>query len=129
MWWLCLENVISKVIDNHLFKRRYAKYHAHVYFAAETLEQARELCARARERFGVPIGRVHQKPVGPHPRWSCQIAFDDSQFADLIDWLEQNRRGLTILVHGLTGNDLADHTDHASWLGEPAVLRLSALTG
>jgi DOPA 4,5-dioxygenase len=32
---------------------------------------------------------------------------------------------LTILVHGLTGEDLADHTEHASWLGEPAELDLS----
>ena len=108
-------------------KNIYSKYHAHVYFGAETLEQGRDLCERAGKRFGVSIGRVHQRPVGPHPDWSCQIAFDASQFADLIDWLERNRGGLTILVHGLTGNDLADHTDHAAWLGEPAVLDLSAL--
>ena len=109
-------------------KNIYAKYHAHVYFGAATVDHARALCARAGERFDVSVGRVHRKPVGPHPDWSCQIAFDASQFADLIDWLERHRNGLTILVHGLTGNDLADHTDHAAWLGEPAVLDLSALS-
>ena len=33
--------------------------------------------------------------------------------------------GLTVLVHGLTGDDLADHTEHAAWLGEPVELDLS----
>ena len=107
----------------------YSNYHAHVYFGAETLEHARTLCEQAGERFGVRIGRVHQKPVGPHPHWSCQIAFDASQFEDLVEWLEVNRDGLTILVHGLTGDDLADHTEHAAWLGEPAELDLSGLRG
>ena len=27
----------------------------------------------ARARFGVPIGRFHTAPVGPHPRGSCQL--------------------------------------------------------
>ena len=103
----------------------YPNYHAHVYFDQATLEAARTLCADAGERFGVSVGRVHEKRVGPHPRWSCQLAFDASQFEELIPWLDQNRKGLSVLVHGLTGNDLADHTDHASWLGEPVELNLS----
>lgn len=103
----------------------YSKYHAHVYFDAASVGQAQQLCEGAAERFGAQMGRVHQKLVGPHPRWSCQLAFDASQFDALIAWLEANRAGLTVLVHGLTGNDLEDHTAHASWLGEPAVLDLS----
>ena len=31
---------------------------------------------------------------------------------------------LTVFVHGLTGDDLEDHTTHASWLGKPAKLNL-----
>ena len=42
-------------------------YHAHVYFDADTVETARALCEAARDRFGVVMGRVHEKPVGPHP--------------------------------------------------------------
>lgn len=42
-------------------------YHAHVYFDATTLEQARALCEEAARRFAVTMGRVHQQPVGPHP--------------------------------------------------------------
>ena len=43
------------------------KYHAHVYFDRDTLGYARELCAEAGERFGIQVGRVHERPVGPQP--------------------------------------------------------------
>ena len=103
----------------------YTKYHAHVYFDQNTLEQARSVCDLAGEMFDVAVGRMHQKPVGPHPFWSCQLAFDAGEFDSLIPWLDQQRGELDVLVHGLTGNDLEDHTTHASWLGEPAELDIS----
>ena len=99
-------------------------YHAHVYFDAQTVDRARRLCEDARTQCGVAVGRVHEKLVGPHPRWSCQLAFDSKQFDALIAWLIEHRGGLTIFVHGLTGDDLEDHTTHASWLGKPAKLNL-----
>jgi DOPA 4,5-dioxygenase len=102
------------------------RYHAHVYFDAGTLEQARALCEQAAQRFGVAMGRVHQKPVGPHPHWSCQLSFDSKQFGGLIPWLDAHRGGLDILVHPSTGHALDDHTIHASWLGTPAALNLAA---
>ncbi|NEO82663.1 MAG: DOPA 4,5-dioxygenase family protein [Spirulina sp. SIO3F2] len=103
----------------------YDHYHAHVYFDENSVTAATALCQDAGERFGVKVGRVHQKPVGPHPRWSCQLTFDKSQFDRLIPWLESQRGDLTVLVHALTGNDLDDHTKHASWLGDPVPLKLS----
>ena len=105
-------------------RKIHLNYHAHVYFCHGTEEQATSLCVSAGELFDVKIGQVHKKLVGPHPHWSCQIAFDSSQFDALIEWLEQNRNGLNILVHGLTGDDLEDHTTHAYWLGNPSMLNL-----
>jgi DOPA 4,5-dioxygenase len=102
-------------------------YHAHVYFDESTLDQARRLTEEAGRQFDVKLGRLHEKPVGPHPNWSRQISFDAGNYRDLIAWLDERRDGLTILVHGVTGDDIADHTDHAWWLGEPAVLDLRAL--
>src|SRR5262245_47789666 len=96
------------------------KYHAHVYFGEGTVEQARALCEQAAQRFGAVMGRVHQKLVGPHPHWSCQLAFDSTQFDALVPWLDANRGGLDILVHGQTGNSLQDHTEYAYWLGTPS---------
>lgn len=103
----------------------YSCYHAHVYFDSSTLARAAVFCDRAGKQFGVQIGRVHEKLVGPHTRWSCQIAFDATQFDRLIPWLDQQREGLSILVHGITGNDLEDHTTHATWLGDSVPLNLA----
>jgi aromatic ring-cleaving dioxygenase len=99
-------------------------YHAHVYFDKQSADNARNLCDQADNNFDVVVGRFHQKLIGPHPQWSCQIAFNQSEFDGLIPWLDKNRKGLTILVHGSTGNDLKDHTDYAYWLGESVELNL-----
>lgn len=106
---------------------RFPAYHAHVYFDAQTLDHARELCERTRDRFGIEMGRVHEKLVGPHPEWSCQLAFSNNQFDGVVGFLDQGRQGLTILVHGLSDDVIADHTDGAAWLGEPATLNIDFL--
>ncbi|WP_027967262.1 DOPA 4,5-dioxygenase family protein [Halomonas halocynthiae] len=104
-------------------------YHAHVYFEQATLPLATSLCEQAGEKFGLKVGRVHQKNVGPHPKWSCQITFGTKHFDQLVPWLEQNREGLSILIHALTGNDLEDHTIYAYWLGDSLELDLSMFRG
>ena len=45
-------------------------FHAHVYYDATSLERARRVCETLRDTFTIPMGRMHEKPVGPHPRWS-----------------------------------------------------------
>lgn len=99
-------------------------YHAHVYFNESTVEQAEALCTAAAQSFAVEMGRVHRKPIGPHPMWSCQLAFAPEVFGEVIPWLALNRNGLTIFVHPNTGNDLADHRDHAIWMGTVEPLNL-----
>lgn len=44
-------------------------YHAHVYFDESTIEPAKALCEEAGKRFGVTVGRMHHRPIGPHPCW------------------------------------------------------------
>jgi DOPA 4,5-dioxygenase len=95
----------------------HAAYHAHVYFDAGTMEQARALCEEAGRLFKVSVGRVHAKLVGPHPRWSCQLAFSAAEFDRVVPWLDARRQGLDVFVHGLSGDALKDHTDYAYWLG------------
>lgn len=104
---------------------KHDNYHAHVYFEPETLLFATDLCKKAAELFGLSVGRVHQRNVGPHPAWSCQISFSSNDFEQFIPWLDGNREDLTVLVHGLTGDNLKDHTDYAYWLGDAAQLNLS----
>jgi DOPA 4,5-dioxygenase len=86
------------------------------------MQAATRLTEEDARRFDVKLGRLHQKPVGPHPQWSRQIDFEARTYPDLIEWLDAHRQGLTILVHGDTGDDLVDHTTHAWWLGEPDTL-------
>lgn len=102
-------------------------YHAHVYFGPETVDEARALCEEAARLFKVQMGRVHEKNVGPHPQWSCQLAFAAHEFDKLIPWLDEHRGQLDVFVHGLTGDDIKDHTDYAYWLGREYELDLSAL--
>ena len=100
-------------------------YHAHVYFDADTVAQAKALVAEAGSRFDVQVGRVHEKLVGPHPRWSCQLAFSASEFDRIVPWLDEHRDGLDVFVHGLSGDALKDHTDYAYWLGNDWPLDLA----
>jgi DOPA 4,5-dioxygenase len=103
----------------------HSAYHAHVYFDATSVDQARALCAEAGRLFQVPVGRVHEREVGPHPRWSCQLAFDAATFDRIVPWLEAHRQGLDVFVHGLSGDALKDHTEYAYWLGDDWPLDLS----
>jgi DOPA 4,5-dioxygenase len=102
-------------------------YHAHVYYDAASREQARALSEAAGRNFKVVVGRMHDKPVGPHPRGSCQLAFAADQFASIIPWLILNRNGLTIFTHAETGDAIKDHTDHVLWLGNSEPIDLTAL--
>lgn len=102
-------------------------FHAHVYYDDSTFEQARALCEDARDRLGVEMGRMHRRPVGPHPRWSCQLAFAPERFGEVVPWLALNRAGLVVFVHPETGDAVRDHTEHALWMGEVVPLELSAL--
>jgi DOPA 4,5-dioxygenase len=105
------------------------EYHAHVYYdAPATRAKAEKLVQEAGEKFGVKIGRMHDKPVGPHPRGSCQLTVKVEQFAEVIPWLILHRQGLTIFAHPQTGNALRDHTEHVIWLGPSETLKLSALS-
>jgi DOPA 4,5-dioxygenase len=103
-------------------------FHAHVYFDAATLTQARALCEEAARRFALKLGRVHQQPVGPHPDWSCQLAFRPELFGEVVPWLALHRAGLVVFIHPVTGNDLVDHRDRAIWMGAVRPLDLSVLS-
>ena len=102
-------------------------WHAHVYYDAETKPQAAGLREAIEENFDIRMGRWRDRPVGPHPEWSYQIAFEPELFATLVPWLSQHREGLVVLVHPLTGDDLIDHRDYPIWLGEHRELDLDSL--
>ena len=100
-------------------------FHAHIYYDSEDVEIARQLAAAAQQRFSVPVGHFHLRPVGPHPRGSVQLTVPTDQFGEVAQFLAVNRGDLTIFAHANTGEDLADHTRHVIWFGPSEPLNLS----
>lgn len=106
---------------------RITEYHAHVYYRPETKAEAAALREGLGARFAVRLGRWHDALVGPHTASMYQVSFAPEEFARVTPWLMLNHGGLDVLIHPATGDDLADHTTHAAWLGQRLPLRLEAL--
>ena len=100
-------------------------FHAHIYFDPHQVEAARAFAEAAHELTGCAVGHFHEAPIGPHPRGSCQLSMKPSQFATFAPWAASQRGALTIFAHGLSGDDLADHTHHVVWFGPSEQLDLS----
>ncbi|KAF2436182.1 hypothetical protein EJ08DRAFT_229444 [Tothia fuscella] len=99
----------------------------HVYFLQSDEEQtafAKALWERIRREFPeLRIYKVWEKPIGPHPLGMFEVnVFTPEQFGAFIAWLVINRGPLSALVHPNTGDDLRDHTQMATWLGQPYLL-------
>ena len=103
-------------------------YHAHIYFGAETRDTAKTLQQTITDVFpDADMGRFHEKDVGPHPRWSYQVAFPLAMYAEIVPWLMMNRDGLTIFLHPESGDVIADHEQNAIWMGEMLPLNMEPL--
>lgn len=53
--------------------------------------------------------------------------FNPEQLGTLLSWFVANRGPCSVLIHPNTGNDVEDHTVHASWLGEKVPLDIDLL--
>ena len=93
-------------------------YHAHLYYGPENIGEAMKLASQASELFAIDVGHFHQRPVGPHPAWSCQLTVQADQFSQVIPWLALNRGSIDVFIHPETGEDLLDHTQYVMWLGK-----------
>lgn len=104
-------------------------WHAHVYFDAASRDRAWALREMVERELGslVELGRFHERPVGPHPMWSYQLALPAAHFSPVVSWLALNHDGLDVLIHPNTDDELRDHRDCALWLGRSHTLDLGAL--
>jgi len=100
-------------------------FHFHLYYEFKELEKARELTEKISKNFEVPIGKLWDRPVGPHPIGSCQVSVPVELFQELITWLLVHREGIDFFIHPVTGDDLIDHRDCAIWLGKSYPLDLT----
>lgn len=53
--------------------------------------------------------------------------FTVEQFGAFIPWLLVNRGPLSALIHPNTDDELRDHTQRATWMGQPVPLNLRGL--
>lgn len=113
-------------------------WHSHIYFDAASLPRAEALVTKLQAAFPpeetpVTYGRWHQKPVGPHPDWSVQIAYPHDWFATMMTALSLHQDGLVIFTHPNTGESnaaqLRDHRDHAIWMAAVRPLKLDIFAG
>lgn len=109
-----------------------APFHAHVYYQPKTRDRAaafRDRLVRAMEidkSTGLTfVGQMRDGKVGPHPDPQFEVHFLQSGLSAIVPLLQSS--GLTVLVHPLTQDDLADHTTLARWIGDPITLDLTTL--
>jgi DOPA 4,5-dioxygenase len=107
--------------------RASAPFHAHIYYSDGDRATAEAL----HEEFvaGRPlvlfVGQMTDRGVGPHPIPQYEVHFLENARAEVVAVIEAS--GLRALVHPLTDDDFADHTNLAFWIGEPVELDVSVL--
>ncbi|KAH7119148.1 DOPA-like domain-containing protein [Dendryphion nanum] len=104
-------------------------FDVHIYFLQTDAEETRfanELWERIRREFPeLRIYRVWDRPIGPHPVAMFEVnIFTPEQFGAFIPWLVINRGPLSALIHPNTDEEERDHTQRATWMGQPLPLSL-----
>ena len=131
---LCLQSVHGGASWLGLMARLYSVRFGDpppVYFEASSRDAAWALHETIAIEMAdrMEMGRFHEKPVGPHPMRSYQLAFPAASFSHVVGWLALNHGSLDVFVHPNTGDELRDHRDSALWLGKSHTLNLAALAG
>ncbi|KAJ1552000.1 hypothetical protein HK405_013093, partial [Cladochytrium tenue] len=132
-----LKNVsISPAASNEISKE-VKEFHFHIYWhtsdtsaRAAALNFRNEVLRLNREGFfvAVPLERVNEAPLGPHPMGSYEVWCPTEYFARTYQWMIANRPPLvSILVHLLSKEEVIDHTTRAIFLGPSAPLFIGAL--
>ncbi|KAK4556054.1 hypothetical protein LTR86_006750 [Recurvomyces mirabilis] len=109
-----------------------AGFDVHIYFMQSVPSEvtfATELWERIRREFPeLRIYRVWDRPLGPHPIAMFEVNLHTpEQFGAFVPWLVINRGPLSALVHPNTGDDVRDHTQRATWMGQPIPLAVGFL--
>lgn len=97
-------------------------YHIHIYFqpGAGSERDALALAQELGRRFPQAVEDMHRVgKVGPHTAENIGVTISPQAFGEVVSWLQMNGKGLSILVHPRTGDELLDHLEAAMWLGKP----------
>ncbi len=104
-------------------------YHAHVYFDGKSRQSAEIFRQGLIDTFPGRV-RIHDlidEPIGPHPLPMFEADVPASEIEAVKTWMSAHHGNHSILVHPLTGDDLADHRDFPEWIGPALKLDLDFL--
>lgn len=104
-------------------------YHCHIYFNADTRTSAaafREEIIREWTKHVVVHGLI-DRPIGPHPLPMFEVDVPAGIIEPVRSWLDSRRGPHSILLHPLTGDEVADHQDFPRWLGPALPLDIEFL--
>ncbi|KAF8898259.1 DOPA-like domain-containing protein [Gymnopilus junonius] len=122
---------LQKVVESEI-----KEWHFHIYFHQNNSDEhsaalkLRDSVLRLRRDgafVAVPLFRVKQAPIGPHPVGSYEIWVPQETFSSVFSYLCMNRGNLSILVHPLTREQRKDHETRVAWIGPSFPLDLSTL--
>lgn len=103
-----------------------APYHAHVYFSQEERNAAKALKLLLEAQPFIPfVGQMTEGKAGPHPIPQFEVHFRRIVLGHVKALIRACN--LRALIHPLTDDDLADHTELGEWIGEPLELDLTTL--
>ena len=98
-------------------------YHAHIYWRNEQERKSAVNLRNQLETIGCEMGRIWDKPVGPHTEAMYQAVYH----ADIKEEVEQliaiNLQS-PVLLHESINDDLRDHTEGVRWLNSELDLNL-----
>lgn len=101
--------------------QKISEYHVHIYYTnAEQQMKAHNLGRKLEQLFGDEVTDIaHVGLVGPHTKPNYEVSIKDKEnFGKIMQWLQMNSDGLSVLIHPRTGDELRDH-EATIWLGTP----------
>jgi len=110
-----IKNEFNKVADIQL-------YHVHLYYerGKESESVARVIAEGIKSQFKDKIIEEfnYKTLVGPHDGPNIAIHFSNEGFAKIVPWVQVNSKGLSVLVHPVTNDELKDHVEDSMWIGK-----------
>ena len=93
-------------------------YHFHLYYEIKDITLAAELRTKFSQDFDVEVGRLWNRPVGPHPVGSCQVKVPIELFEKVSAWFLKKRNGVDLFIHPISRDDIAYHKYKIMWIGK-----------
>jgi aromatic ring-cleaving dioxygenase len=93
-------------------------YHAHIYFDSQDTQTVADLhfAATHLDSDIFKFHKLYTNKVGPHFLPMIELHFIETHKTEVIEWINSRRKGLSVLIHEDTGNDVEDHLEPI-WLG------------